>query len=154
MYWCPHCLLCKPVFLSSPVGYLQPAGSWWCQWSRCSCYQCRWVASCDHLQFVLGSVVNSIFPLIKASAALALSDIPWNGPVGEQQRMGKHSTVPVISILGLQGYLFVHTGAVRVGLVDGELLINPTRAEMSSSTLNLVVAGGPSSQVGKVSKKH
>ncbi|TNM99513.1 hypothetical protein fugu_012546 [Takifugu bimaculatus] len=48
-----------------------------------------------------------------ASAALALSDIPWNGPVG----------------------------AVRVGLVDGELLINPTRAEMSSSTLNLVVAG-------------
>ncbi|XP_056904006.1 polyribonucleotide nucleotidyltransferase 1, mitochondrial [Takifugu flavidus] len=54
-----------------------------------------------------------------ASAALALSDIPWNGPVG----------------------------AVRVGLADGELLINPTRAEMSSSTLNLVVAGGPSSQV-------
>uniref|UniRef100_H3CPT5 Polyribonucleotide nucleotidyltransferase 1, mitochondrial n=2 Tax=Tetraodon nigroviridis TaxID=99883 RepID=H3CPT5_TETNG len=54
-----------------------------------------------------------------ASAALALSDIPWNGPIG----------------------------AVRVGLVDGELLINPTRAEMSSSTLNLVVSGGPSSQV-------
>lgn len=60
----------------------------------------------------------------------------------------------MISIFGLQSYLFVHTGAVRVGLVDGELLINPTRAEMSSSTLNLVVAGGPSSQVGKVSKKH
>lgn len=54
-----------------------------------------------------------------ASAALALSDIPWNGPIG----------------------------AVRVGLVDGELLINPTRAEMSSSTLNLIVSGGPSSQV-------
>uniref|UniRef100_A0A667ZWP9 Polynucleotide phosphorylase 1 n=1 Tax=Myripristis murdjan TaxID=586833 RepID=A0A667ZWP9_9TELE len=54
-----------------------------------------------------------------ASAALALSDIPWNGPIG----------------------------AVRVGLVDGELLINPTRAEMASSTLNLIVAGAPSSQV-------
>ncbi|XP_030012483.1 polyribonucleotide nucleotidyltransferase 1, mitochondrial isoform X2 [Sphaeramia orbicularis] len=54
-----------------------------------------------------------------ASTALALSDIPWNGPIG----------------------------AVRVGMVDGELLINPTRAEMSSSTLNLIVAGAPSSQV-------
>lgn len=54
-----------------------------------------------------------------ASAALTLSDIPWNGPIG----------------------------AVRVGLVDGELLVNPTRAEMASSTLNLIVAGAPSSQV-------
>uniref|UniRef100_A0A7N9AN71 polyribonucleotide nucleotidyltransferase n=1 Tax=Mastacembelus armatus TaxID=205130 RepID=A0A7N9AN71_9TELE len=54
-----------------------------------------------------------------ASAALALSDIPWNGPIG----------------------------AVRVGMVDGELLINPTRTEMSSSSLNLIVAGAPSSQV-------
>uniref|UniRef100_A0A3B4YQA3 polyribonucleotide nucleotidyltransferase n=1 Tax=Seriola lalandi dorsalis TaxID=1841481 RepID=A0A3B4YQA3_SERLL len=54
-----------------------------------------------------------------ASAALALSDIPWNGPIG----------------------------AVRVGMVDGELLINPSRAEMTSSSLNLIVAGAPSSQV-------
>ncbi|MGH0132106.1 UNVERIFIED_CONTAM: hypothetical protein FKN15_018200 [Acipenser sinensis] len=54
-----------------------------------------------------------------ASAALAVSDIPWNGPVG----------------------------AVRMGLVDGEFLVNPTRKEMSSSTLNLVVVGGPHSQV-------
>lgn len=46
--------------------------------------------------------------------------------------------------------LCVLTGAVRVGMVDGELLINPTRAEMTSSTLNLIVAGGPSSQVGKL----
>lgn len=42
------------------------------------------------------------------------------------------------------------TGAVRVGMVDGELLINPTRAEMTSSSLNLIVTGGPSSQVGKL----
>ncbi|XP_033835083.1 polyribonucleotide nucleotidyltransferase 1, mitochondrial [Periophthalmus magnuspinnatus] len=54
-----------------------------------------------------------------ASAALALSDIPWHGPIG----------------------------AVRVGMIDGEVLINPTRAEMISSTLNLIVAGAPSSQV-------
>ncbi|XP_075269717.1 polyribonucleotide nucleotidyltransferase 1, mitochondrial isoform X2 [Opisthocomus hoazin] len=54
-----------------------------------------------------------------ASAALALSDIPWNGPIG----------------------------AVRVGLVDGETVINPTRKQMSSSTLNLVVAGAPQNQV-------
>lgn len=33
-------------------------------------------------------------------------------------------------------------------MVDGELVINPTRAEMASSSLNLIVAGGPSSQVG------
>ncbi|KFV68539.1 hypothetical protein N307_02221, partial [Dryobates pubescens] len=54
-----------------------------------------------------------------ASAALALSDIPWNGPIG----------------------------AVRVGLVDGETVINPTRKQMSSSALNLVVAGAAQNQV-------
>ncbi|XP_036402616.1 polyribonucleotide nucleotidyltransferase 1, mitochondrial isoform X1 [Megalops cyprinoides] len=54
-----------------------------------------------------------------ASAALTLSDIPWNGPIG----------------------------AVRMGLVDGQFLVNPTRKEMASSTLNLVVAGAPHSQV-------
>ncbi|NWI59112.1 PNPT1 nucleotidyltransferase, partial [Calyptomena viridis] len=54
-----------------------------------------------------------------ASAALALSDIPWNGPIG----------------------------AVRVGLVDGETVINPTRKQMSASALNLVVAGAPQSHI-------
>ncbi|XP_046814596.1 polyribonucleotide nucleotidyltransferase 1, mitochondrial [Vespa crabro] len=46
-----------------------------------------------------------------ASAALSLSDIPWNGPVG----------------------------AVRVGMINNVLKINPTRREMQESTLNLVV---------------
>lgn len=46
--------------------------------------------------------------------------------------------------------LCVCAGAVRVGLVNGELLVNPTRAEMASSSLNLIVAGAPSSQVGKL----
>ncbi|KAL6082331.1 hypothetical protein STEG23_021486, partial [Scotinomys teguina] len=54
-----------------------------------------------------------------ASVALSLSDIPWNGPIG----------------------------AVRIGMIDGECVVNPTRKEMSSSTLNLVVAGAPKSQI-------
>ncbi|XP_043843848.1 polyribonucleotide nucleotidyltransferase 1, mitochondrial isoform X2 [Dromiciops gliroides] len=54
-----------------------------------------------------------------ASAALSLSDIPWNGPIG----------------------------AVRIGIIDGEYVVNPTRKEMSNSTLNLVVTGAPSSQI-------
>ncbi|XP_051507139.1 polyribonucleotide nucleotidyltransferase 1, mitochondrial [Myxocyprinus asiaticus] len=54
-----------------------------------------------------------------ASAALALSDIPWNGPIG----------------------------AVRIGLVDGEFIVNPTRSQMNISALNLVVAGAASSHV-------
>lgn len=40
-------------------------------------------------------------------------------------------------------------GAVRVGLIDGEFIVNPTRKEMSSSSLNLVIVGAPSSQVGE-----
>jgi polyribonucleotide nucleotidyltransferase len=48
-----------------------------------------------------------------ASAALALSDIPFQGPVG----------------------------AVRVGLVNGQFIINPTYAEMRDSLLNIMVVG-------------
>ena len=48
-----------------------------------------------------------------ASAALALSDIPFGGPIG----------------------------AVRVGLVNNEFLINPTYAEQRESKLNIMVVG-------------
>jgi len=48
-----------------------------------------------------------------ASAALCLSGIPFEGPVG----------------------------AVRVGLVDGQFVANPTTAEQEASELELVVAG-------------
>jgi polyribonucleotide nucleotidyltransferase len=48
-----------------------------------------------------------------ASAALTLSDIPFQGPVG----------------------------AVRVGLVNGQFLINPTYAEMRDSLVNIMVVG-------------
>jgi len=51
--------------------------------------------------------------LIGASCALSISDIPFNGPVG----------------------------AVIVGRVDGELLINPTVAQSKASDMNLIVAG-------------
>src|ERR1700722_16462735 len=48
-----------------------------------------------------------------AAAALALSDIPFNATVG----------------------------AVRVGRVDGEFVINPTYAERAATTLNIMVVG-------------
>ncbi len=48
-----------------------------------------------------------------ASAALMISDVPFGGPVG----------------------------AVRVGFVDGKLVVNPTIQEMEISTLDLRVAG-------------
>ena len=47
------------------------------------------------------------------SAAIMISDIPWNGPVG----------------------------AVRVGRVNGEFVINPTYAEIDASDLDLRIAG-------------
>jgi polyribonucleotide nucleotidyltransferase len=50
-----------------------------------------------------------------AAAALEISDIPFNGPVA----------------------------AVRVGKVDGQLVVNPTNSQIKESTLNLIVAGAP-----------
>ncbi len=48
-----------------------------------------------------------------ASTALMLSDIPWSGPVG----------------------------AVRIGDIDGELVVNPTSHQLIDSKLDMVVAG-------------
>ena len=48
-----------------------------------------------------------------ASFALAISDIPWDGPIG----------------------------AVRIGCLDGELVVNPDESDLPRSTLDLVVAG-------------
>jgi polyribonucleotide nucleotidyltransferase len=48
-----------------------------------------------------------------ASCALALSDIPFHGPVG----------------------------AVRIGLVDNQFVVNPTYAERAKSQLNIMVVG-------------
>ncbi len=51
--------------------------------------------------------------MIGAATALAISDIPFNGP----------------------------TAAVAVGLVDGEIIINPTEEQREKSDLTLTVAG-------------
>lgn len=51
--------------------------------------------------------------MIGASAALSISDIPWGGP----------------------------TAAVNVGLVNGQIIINPTEEQRNVSDLTLTVAG-------------
>jgi polyribonucleotide nucleotidyltransferase len=51
--------------------------------------------------------------LIGASAALAISGVPFNGPIG----------------------------AARVGYINGEYLLNPTLSQLKDSQLDLVVAG-------------
>ncbi|MED5510779.1 MAG: polyribonucleotide nucleotidyltransferase, partial [Pseudomonadota bacterium] len=51
--------------------------------------------------------------MIGASAALAISGIPFNGPLG----------------------------AARVGYVDGQYVLNPGKAQLDNSALDLVVAG-------------
>jgi polyribonucleotide nucleotidyltransferase len=54
-----------------------------------------------------------VIGVVAASAALSISPIPFDGPIG----------------------------AVRVGLLEGRLVANPTVAEQKSSRLNIVVAG-------------
>ncbi len=69
---------------------------------------------------IIGTVLSSdkdfdpdVLALTGASAALAISDIPHHGPVA----------------------------GVRLGLVDGEYILNPTRAQLEESRLDIVVAG-------------
>uniref|UniRef100_A0AAZ3QFD1 polyribonucleotide nucleotidyltransferase n=1 Tax=Oncorhynchus tshawytscha TaxID=74940 RepID=A0AAZ3QFD1_ONCTS len=52
-----------------------------------------------------------------------------------------------LSLISYKPVLFFAPRAVRIGLVNGEFLVNPTRKEMASSTINLIVAGAPLSQV-------
>ncbi len=54
-----------------------------------------------------------IVSMIGASAALTISGVPFYGPIG----------------------------AARVGLIDGNFILNPTITQMESSTLDLVMAG-------------
>ena len=69
---------------------------------------------------VIATVISSndevdadIPAMIGASAALAISGIPFNGPIG----------------------------AARVGYVSGEYVLNPLRSQLEDSQLNLIVAG-------------
>ena len=60
-----------------------------------------------------GQNAPDVLGIVGASAALSISDIPFEGPLA----------------------------AVRVGYVDGEYVINPTLEELERSRLNLVIAG-------------
>ncbi len=51
--------------------------------------------------------------MIATSVAISISDIPWNGPIG----------------------------GISVGLVDGEIVLNPTLEQRAKTDLNLTVAG-------------
>jgi len=53
---------------------------------------------------------------LAASAAIAVSDIPFNGPISE----------------------------VRVAKIDGKLVINPTKSQMAGNTLEMIVAASAS----------
>ena len=65
------------------------------------------VMSMDH------DAPSEIAAMIGSSVALAISDIPWDGP----------------------------TASVLVGMVDGKFIINPTLAQREESDLHLVVSG-------------
>ncbi|HEU5441843.1 MAG TPA: polyribonucleotide nucleotidyltransferase [Ktedonobacterales bacterium] len=54
-----------------------------------------------------------ILGVVGASAALSISDVPWAGPVG----------------------------AVRVGYIDGQIVVNPLASQMAESALDLALAG-------------
>ena len=55
----------------------------------------------------------AICGMIGASAALSISDIPWNGPIA----------------------------GVRMGRINGEFVVNPTKSQLEETDLNIVVAG-------------
>src|ERR1700687_1330414 len=68
------------------------------------------------IAFVLSADTNNdpdVLGINAASCALTLSDIPFLGPIG----------------------------AVRVGLVDGQFVVNPTYGEMRDSLVNIMVVG-------------
>lgn len=56
-----------------------------------------------------------VLAMLGASAALCLSELPFQGPIG----------------------------ACRIGKVDGKLVVNPTIEEMKTSTIDLIYAGLP-----------
>lgn len=60
-----------------------------------------------------GAGDSEVLAGLGAAAALAISDVPFNGPMGY----------------------------AKVGKVDGKLMLNPTREEWDKGTLNLLVAG-------------
>jgi len=66
-----------------------------------------------HVLSINPEIPADIPAMIGASAALAVSGIPFNGPIG----------------------------AARVGYKDGQYILNPTRSEQTESQMDLIVAG-------------
>ncbi len=66
-----------------------------------------------HVLSLNPEVAADIPALIGASAALAISGIPFNGPIG----------------------------AARVGYIGGQYVLNPTKAQLAESQMDLIVAG-------------
>jgi polyribonucleotide nucleotidyltransferase len=66
-----------------------------------------------HVLSVNPEIDPDIAAMIGASAAISVSGIPFNGPLG----------------------------AARVGYIDGQYVVNPTVSQLTSSQMNLVVAG-------------
>jgi len=87
--------------IDRPVRPLFPEGF------RCETQVIAFVLSADTSNDPDVAAING------ASCALAVSDIPFHGPIG----------------------------AVRVGLVDGQFVLNPTYSEIRDGLLNLMVVG-------------
>ncbi len=66
-----------------------------------------------HVLSLNPEIAADIPALIGASAALGISGIPFNGPIG----------------------------AARVGYIDGQYVLNPTKTQMASTQMDLIVAG-------------
>lgn len=68
----------------------------------------------------------SVLALNGASVAIMLSDIPFQGPIG----------------------------AVRLGRIDGEFVVNPTNSELEDSDINMVLTGNEESIIGMEGEFH
>src|SRR5690606_14558298 len=79
-----------------------------------------------HVVSVNPEVDPDIPSMIGASAALAISGIPFNGPIG----------------------------AARVGYINGQYVLNPTTSQMKDSALELVVAGTEDAVLKVESEAH
>ena len=79
-----------------------------------------------HVVSINPDVPADIPAMIGASAALAVSGIPFNGPMG----------------------------AARVGYQDGQYILNPTRSQQVNSQLDLIVAGTQTAVLMVESEAH
>ncbi|MFB6181379.1 MAG: polyribonucleotide nucleotidyltransferase [Candidatus Magasanikbacteria bacterium] len=62
---------------------------------------------------------TEVTALIAANIALSISDIPWAGPIG----------------------------TARVGLVDDDFVLNPTKSQIEEGKMDLIVSGSPESLI-------